>query len=346
MRKIITFGEIMLRLSPSILGERLTQANQFRIEPGGSEANVAIALSNLGMETSFISALPTNALSERIIQEFNKYRVDSQDVVYRGNKLGIYWTETGVGPRSSYVIYDRDNTAFSEIEIIDFNWDKIFDNGDWFHFSGISPAISSNVYEVLLDAVSKISIPYSVDLNYRSKLWNWVDKDSKSIGEYMTLLCDKATLIGGNESDFQNIFNLKTSFTKQEDSFYEISRMCFEKFPQLKYISISNRDSKSASSNNWNGFLFVKKSNEKIESYESIKYQLEPIVDRVGTGDSFISGIIYGLVNKSEFTYKEIVDFASTLSALNHTTLGDASNFSIKDVLGVLQSKGNGRILR
>jgi len=344
MKKITTFGEIMLRLSPSEHKERLTQATQFRIEPGGSESNVAIALSNLGQSTQFITRLPDSPLSNIIQQNLKQFDVDTSGIVLGGEKLGIYWTENGIGPRNSFVIYDRDHTSFSEMNITDFEWSNIFNESSWFHFSGISPAISKEVYDVLLNAVSIINIPYSVDLNYRAKLWNWVNKDPSLINEYMSLLCQKATLIAGNESDFQDMFNIKVRGTSQEEIFEQISLQCFKRFPNLKYISISNRKAISASSNIWSGLLFV--NEKKPSKYTGIKYRLEPIADRVGTGDSFVSGIIYGLLNKEKYSYKEIVDFATTLAALNHTTLGDASRFSAKEVWEVIENNGTGRIIR
>lgn len=344
MKKITTFGEIMLRLSPSEHGERLTQATQFRIEPGGSESNVAIALSNLGQSTRFITRLPINPLSDKILQNLKQFDVDTANIVMGGDKLGIYWTENGIGPRNSFVIYDRDHTSFSEMNIADFDWEIILNDSSWFHFSGISPAISEKVKDVLLDAVSKANIPYSVDLNYRSKLWSWVNKDSSLINEYMSLLCQNATLIAGNESDFQDVFDMQVSASSQEELFEQISLNCFEMFPNLKYISISNREAISASSNIWNGLLFVKENNPA--KYTGMKYKLEPIADRVGTGDSFVAGIIYGLLNKHKYTYKEIVDFATTLAALNHTTLGDASRFTAKEVWNVIENNGTGRIIR
>lgn len=344
MKTVTTFGEVMLRISPENKGERLTQSNTFRIEPGGSESNVSIAIKNLGIPTSFVTKLPINELSEKAIQFLQQFNVDTSKIVKQGNKLGIYWTENGIGPRNSNVIYDRENTSFSEVKVSDFNWKEIFKNSGWFHFSGISPSISKNVYEVLLDAISGIDIPYSIDLNYRSKLWKWLKKDATLIKDVMTNLCIGATLIAGNESDFQNIFGFQQTLNSENASFDEIAQKCFDMFPKLKYISISNRKAVSASSNIWNGFLFVR--NDKQFKYTGLEYKLEPIEDRVGTGDSFVSGIIFGLINKSNYSYQEIINFSTTLSALNHTTMGDASRFTLNDVLEVVKNNGTGRIQR
>ncbi len=344
MKKITTFGEIMLRISPQEKGERLNQSVNFRIEPGGSEANVAVALSNLGLSTEFVTKLPDNPLSEKTIQFLQQFNVDTSNIIKLGTRLGIYWTENGIGPRNSFVIYDRNNSSFSEINSQDFNWREIFRSSSWFHFSGISPSISKNVYDELINALSEITVPYSVDLNFRSKLWEWADKEPSRINNIMTKLCKNAILIGGNESDFQNIFQINLNKKLNTSLFEEIAEECFVMFPKLKYLSISNRKAISASSNIWSGHLFVKES--KISNYIGIRYNLESIEDRVGTGDSFIAGIIFGLINKEQYTYQETVDFACTLAALNHSTIGDVSRFSEKEVLSVLKNKGTGRIIR
>lgn len=341
MKRVTTFGEIMLRLSPVEKGERLTQATYFRTEPGGSESNVAIALSNLGLETKFVSRLPDNVLTDKILQNLKQFSVDTSGIKKGGDKVGIYWTENGVGPRNSFVIYDRDNTSFSQMSTDDFDWKEIFKDTSWFHFSGISPAISKNVKTVLLEAIQKADIPYSVDLNYRENLWKWVNKDAKLISEYMRLLCERAVLIAGNESDFQNVLGI---YPDSESDYTDIAAKCFEQLPNLRYISISNREALSASTNIWNGFLFVK--DKGINKFVGLKYNLESIMDRVGTGDSFVAGIIYGLLNEEKYKYQEIIDFATTLAALNHTTIGDASIFSADEVLKVIANNGTGRIIR
>ena len=344
MKTVITFGEIMLRLSPSENGERLTQATQFRVEIGGSESNVAIAISNLGYPTRFVSKLPNNELTEKAIQSLRMFDVDTSFILKEGDKIGIYWTENGIGPRNSFVIYDRDHTSFSKINMTDFEWDNIFKDSCWFHFSGISPAISENVNNVLLDVIEKIKVPYSVDLNYRAKLWKWVNKNPSEISRYMSDLCNTASLIAGNEVDFQEVLGIRPLNLSPQETFNEIAENCFNRFPNLKYISISNRESISATTNIWNSYLFVK--GNEIDMYVSAKYRLENIIDRVGTGDSFVAGIIFGIINKPKYSYQEIIDFATTLAALNHTTQGDASRYTEEEVWKVMQSNGNGRIVR
>lgn len=344
MKHVTTFGEIMLRISPEMKGERLKQANLFRIEPGGSESNVSIALSNLGIQTKLITRLPKNSLSEKVLEYLNQFKVDTSEIIFGGSKLGTYWTENGIGPRNSFVIYDRNLTAFSEVRLDDFNWKDILKDSEWFHFSGISPALCENIYNVLYELISYIEIPYSVDLNYRAKLWDWLEKDPILINAKMENLCDKATLIAGNETDFQNVLGISPDLEKNEDIYDQIATTCFSRFPNLRYISISIRESLSASSNIW-GINFYVKDNTQYK-YNSITFNLESIEDRVGTGDSFVAGIIYGILKKPNYSFQEIADFASALSALNHTTRGDASRFSVDDVNNVMKSNGNGRIIR
>jgi len=341
---ITTFGEIMLRISPVSSGERIAQAGTFRIEPGGSESNVAIALSNLGMETAFVTCLPNNELALKIVQQLNKFSVSTSNIVTKGDRLGVYWTETGSGPRNSFVIYDREHSAFSESNFMDYHWAEIFSNISWFHFSGISPAVSFSVAELLQKVVDFCPCPYSVDLNFREKLWSWLNKDKEKINKVMTGLCSKATLIAGNETDFQDIFGLSLKGYDKDSLFAAIAERSFLLFPATRYIAISSRESVSATINNWSGYLFVK--GDEQFAYKGMDYCLDSIYDRVGTGDSFVAGIIFGLAKAGHFSHQQTVDFAVTLSALNHTTIGDVSNFNESDVLRTMHNKGSGRIVR
>ena len=339
-----TFGEIMLRISPKEVGERLVQATDFEIRPGGSESNVAIALSNLGEKTNFVTCLPENQLGAKIIRQLRQEAVETKHIQQSADRIGMYWTENGTGPRNSFVIYDRKYSAFSLAGYENYPWNDILEMTEWFHFSGISPAVSQKVAILLQRVVKEISCPYSVDLNFRNNLWQWVNRDSSEIKKTMAGLCSKATLISGNESDFQNIFGLTSTKPNEPDAYSEIAKKCFSIFPDLEYIAISNRKAYSANHNDWNGFLFVK--NDTAFTYEGITYKLDNIQDRVGTGDSFSAGIIYGLLHQHEMSWQKIIDFAVTLSALNHTTKGDASNFSAKEVKAVIKTKGTGRIIR
>jgi 2-dehydro-3-deoxygluconokinase len=341
---ITTFGEIMLRINPSLSGERIIQANNFRITPGGSESNVAIALASLGMQSAFVTRLPENELAQMIIQQLKMLSVDTSQILIKGDRVGMYWTETGTGPRNSFVIYDREHSAFSLSVFDDYDFSNLLSSSSWFHFSGISPAVSELVAILLKRAVQTCSCPYSVDLNFREKLWNWLGKDKANINEVMSGLCERATLIAGNESDFQQIFGINSTAKDINRCYTEIAEKCFKLFPTAKYISISNRASLSATINNWSGFLFVR--DDKQFAFKGADYSIDHIQDRVGTGDSFVAGVIFGLNNLFRFSFQETIDFAVALSALNHTTLGDASYFNENDVLKVIKSKGSGRIIR
>lgn len=342
---VATFGEIMLRLSPVEKGERLSFATNFRVEPGGSESNVAIALANLGLDTKFISKLPENDLGTRIIRFLRQFDIDTTDVLMSGEKLGIYWTENGIGPRNSQVIYDRAEAALACCDPSEFNWTEILKGTDWFHFSGISPALSEAVFKTLSRAVKEYTGPVSIDLNYRKLLWKWLGQDKAKVSVCMEELCEHALLLSGNETDFQNILGINASATEPAAAYFEIASAVFEKFPKVRFVSISDRQSYSASHNDWGGFLYTHENGE-VSSFASRRYNLESIKDRVGTGDSFSAGIIFGLATDRLNGLNEVVDFAATLSALNHSTMGDASLYSEKEVRRVLEAEGTGRILR
>jgi len=349
MKRIVTFGEIMLRISPSDIGERIIQTNSYRIEPGGSESNVAIALANLKNKVSFVTKLPDNDLSETIYRYLQQYEVDTSHIARGGNRMGIYWTENGVGPRASQVIYDRDNSAFSNLAFRDFDWDEIQKDALWFHTSGISPAISHNLASTLERILSYLDtdIPVSIDLNYRNNLWKWIKPSNNTlIKTTMLNLCSRATLLTGNESDFQNALgfkgNKKSSGTVK--IYTGIAKQVFKNLPNVERVAISLRESTSASLNTWSGILFVR-DRSGLGVFIGPSFTVNSIIDRVGTGDSFAAGIIHGIINYSN-NPQLIIDFATALSALNHTVRGDASQFKQSDVELVLSTAGSGQIIR
>jgi len=345
-KKTLTFGETMLRISPQTKEQRIFQTDNFKIEPGGSESNVAVNLSNLGNKTSFLTKLPDNQLGKIVLRYLNRYNVDTSNIVLGSNRLGIYWTEHGIGPRASNVIYDRENSAVNSLDNEEINYKKVFEGVKWFHTSGITPALSKNcmvVLDNLLEEAKKLSINISMDLNYRSKLWQWIENTNFTIEEVMGNIADKCDLLVGNESDFQNIFGIKSNKDDQLDRYKEIAEKVFNNFSNLKYIAVSLRDSISASENIWSGLFFIN-NNNSIELIKGNSYHLKNVVDRVGGGDSFASGIIHGLINN--MNYEETLEFAIGFSALKHTVRGDISEFSVEDVEHLIETEASGRIIR
>lgn len=347
MKKIFTFGEIMLRISPYNRGEKIEQADLFRIEPGGSESNVAIALSRLGHNVSFISKIPDNPHKNLVLRYLRQHNVNTSNIILGAERMGLYWTENGVGIRATNVIYDRQNSSFSESGVNDFDWHNVNNKAGWFHVSGVTPAISENLYRNLASIFNILdkSIKISIDLNYRSKLWQWVKKDRQSkIKEIMSKFCSRVHLITANESDFQDIFGYPASEPRDIESYKKIAEDFFSGMKELRYIAISLRTSYSASENDWGGILFVK-NGKKGELFAGPKYKLSNIVDRIGTGDCFTAGIIHGILSFKN-SFQHIVDFATALSALNHTVSGDASQFEERDVEQILTSEGSGKVIR
>jgi 2-dehydro-3-deoxygluconokinase len=340
---ICTFGEIMLRISPCDKGEKIINANDFRIEPGGSESNVAIALSNLGNKACFLTKLPDNPLGYKALKYLRSFNVDTSFIVLGDERLGLYWTENGISVRPSNVIYDRELSAFSLMELKEVDSNIFSSNVEWFHVSGITPAISEKSYALLMEVLNALSVEtkVSVDLNYRGKLWNWLREDSKkNVHKIMKEICARAFLITGNETDFQDSLGYDLTSDGQHS---EIGKRVFQEFKNLEYIGISQRQSHSASVNTWSGLLLCK-IKDTIKASFSRKYEISDIVDRVGTGDSFTAGLIHGLLNYRN-DFQRVVDMAAAISALNHTTRGDASEFNIEEVEQVMKSS-SGRIIR
>lgn len=344
-RKIFTFGEIMLRISPALIGERVVQSSAFTIKPGGSESNVAVALSCLGNQCAFVTKLPAGVLSDKIIRYLKSYSVDTSYIVFRGERIGLYWTEIGSGVRPSQVIYDRQNSSFSTINYGDFDWKTIFKNTSWFHTSGISAAVSENVYRVLKEALDSApaDVRISIDLNYRSKLWKWEKTKRLSVHRFMRNMCSNVYLIAGNESDFFNALGMGSGKEKTLNDYKKLALQCFRRFSNLKYVAISLRESISASENGWSGLLFARKTN-RIVRYKGPELRITDIVDRIGTGDSFTAGLIHGIINHEQ-NLQYVIEFAVALSALNHSVRGDASQFNVDDVEHLLNNPGS-RIIR
>mgnify|MGYP000070502462 FL=1 len=346
MNKVVTFGEIMLRLSPPGY-LRFSQTNSFDIVYGGGESNVAVSLANYGIPVEFVTRIPKSEIGECALMELRKRGVGTSHIVLGGERLGIYFMETGAVNRSSNVVYDRTNSAMAELKSGMINWDKVFDGVSWFHWTGITPAISKNAADVCLEAVKIASdkgLTISTDLNYRSKLW----KHEGNRNEIMTELTSYSDIILGNEEDTEMHFGIKPEgldITTQgnemnSEAFLSVCNQMMKKFPKAKKIIITLRGSISASHNSWAGILYDGK-----KMYESIQYQITDIVDRIGGGDSFMGGLIYGFLNYPNEDQKAL-DFAAAASCLKHTIKGDVNLVKVEEVEKLMNGNSSGRVNR
>lgn len=346
MNKVVTFGEIMLRLSPPGF-LRFSQTNSFDVVYGGGESNVAVSLANYGVPVEFVTRLPKTDIGECALMEMRKRGVGTSHITYGGDRLGIYFLETGAVSRGSKVVYDRANSAMAEIESGMIDWDQVFDGASWFHWTGITPAISKSAADVCLEAVkiaSERGITISTDLNYRSKLWQY-GGNREAIMTELTSYCD---IILGNEEDAEMQFGIKPEGLDintqgnevKAEAFLSVCKQMMKKFPRAKKVIITLRGSISASHNSWAGVLY---DGEKM--YESIQYQITDIVDRVGAGDSFVGGLIYGLLNYPNEDQKAL-DFAVAASCLKHTIKGDANLVTIEEIEKLMNGDASGRVNR
>ncbi len=340
---VVTFGEIMLRLSPPEK-LRFTQTDRFMMEYGGGEANVAVGLAQLGVSAKFATALPPNDIGEGAVNFLRKFGVDTSLIARTGSRIGIYFLEHGAIQRPSKVVYDRAGSALAEIEPGSINWKKALKDASWFHWTGITPAVSQRAADECLNALKTakdLGIPISADMNYRKKLWNYV----KNAAEVMTELYKYVEYSIGNEEDADKVFGVKAPDTDVERGVVDASKYeyvgetLFKKFPNLKKAAITLRGSISASHNTWSGILY---NGSKL--HVASKYDIFPIVDRVGGGDSFAAGLIYSLLaGKSD---QEVIEFAVASSCLKHTIYGDFNLVSAAEVENLIKSGGGGRIVR
>jgi 2-dehydro-3-deoxygluconokinase len=346
MKKVVTFGEIMLRLSPPGF-LRFSQTNSFDIVYGGGESNVAVSLANFGIPVSFISRIPDNDIGHTAVMEMKKRGVDSKNIIYGGDRLGIYFLETGAVNRGSKVIYDRASSAISEIKPGMIDWKKVFKNASWFHWTGITPAISQGAADTCLEAVkvaSDLGLTVSTDLNYRSKLWKY-GGNRESIMTKLTSFCD---IILGNEEDAEMHFGIKPEGLDVKrhgenisaEAFLSVCQQMMSKFPRAKKVITTLRGSISASHNSWAGVLY---NGKKL--FKSPQYQITDIVDRVGGGDSFMGGLIYGFLTYPE-NDQNALNFAVAASCLKHTIKGDANLVSIEEVEKLMSGDASGRVAR
>lgn len=343
MAKIVTMGEIMLRLSTPN-NEKFIQADEFDINYGGGEANVAVSLANYGHDADFVSALPKNPIGDAAIATLRKYNVGTKHISRSGERVGIYFLETGSAMRASNVVYDRAHSSISTAKIDEFDFDEIFKDVDWFHFTGITPAVSDSAAELTeaaLKAAKKAGVTVSVDLNFRKKLWS-----SEKAKKIMTNLMQYVDVCIGNEEDAEKVLGFKpgnTDVTAGElelNGYVDIFNQMCDQF-KFKYVISSLRESFSASNNDWSACIM---DGATREFYHSKKYHVTPIVDRVGGGDSFAAGVICGLCDKKDF--KSALEFAVAASALKHTIPGDFNLVTREDVESLAGGDGSGRVQR
>ncbi len=340
MSKIVTLGEIMLRLSTPGQ-QRFVQSDAFNVVYGGGEANVAVSVANYGHEAYFVSKLPTHEIGQSAVNALRKYGVNTDYIARGGDRVGIYFLETGASMRPSKVIYDRANSAIAEADIKDFDFDEVFKGKDWFHWSGITPAISPKAAEITklaCQAAKKHGVTVSVDLNYRKKLWTPEQAQAvmKDLMQYVDVCI-------GNEEDAELVLGFKPAHTDvtsgklDAEGYKQIFKEMKEAFG-FKIVTSTLRESFSATKNGWSALLYDGES-----FYQSKRYEINPIIDRVGGGDSFSGGLIHGLLTKKP---QEAIDFAVAASALKHTIPGDFNLVDVKEVETLAGGDASGRVQR
>ena len=340
MGKIVTLGEIMLRLSPAG-NYRFVQSESFQIFPGGGEANVAVSLANYGHTACFVSKLPSHEIGQIAVNALRRYGVKTEYISRGGDRVGLYYAETGASMRPSKVIYDRAHSAIAEADISDFDFDKIMEDADWFHWSGITPAISDKAAEIVrvaCEAAKRHGVTVSVDLNFRKKLWT-----SEKAISVMRPLMQYVDVCIGNEEDANMCLGYKPDADVEggktdAEGYYEIFKGMMKEFG-FKYVVSTLRESYSASHNGWKALIYDGKT-----FYESKHYDINPIIDRVGGGDSFSAGLIHGLLSYKD--QAKALEFAVAASALKHTIPGDFNVVSTSEVESLAKGNANGRVQR
>lgn len=338
--KVVTFGEIMLRLAPEGY-LRFTQADKFGVVYGGGEANVSVSLANYGLDSAFVTKLPKHEIGQSAVNSLRRFGVDTSMIVRGGDRVGIYFNEKGASQRPSKVIYDRAHSAIAEASREDFDWNKIFEGADWFHFTGITPALNPTVAEICLDACKAAKahgVKISCDLNFRKKLWT-----REMARETMTKLCEYVDVCISNEEDAHDVFGIDAENTDiaggklNHEGYKSVARQLAEKFGFEK-VAITLRSSISANDNDWAALLYDGKEYCFSKSYHM------HIVDRVGGGDSFGGGLIYASL--MGYSTQDTVEFAVAASCLKHSIEGDFNMVSVDEVKALAGGNGTGRIQR
>ena len=343
-KKVVTFGEIMLRLAtPGYL--RFSQSNELTATFGGGEANVAVSLANYGIPVDFVTRLPQNDIGRACMMDLRKHGVGTGKIVWGGERLGIYFLETGAVSRGSKVVYDRAHSAVSEIEPGMIDWNAVFEGAGWFHWTGITPAISQNAADVCLEAIKKaneLGVTVSCDLNYRKNLWKY----GKTAGDVMPELVAGTDIVLGNEEDAEKVLGIKpegvdvTGGHVEGAAYESVSKQIMERFQRCKKVITTLRGSVNANHNSWSGVLWDGK-----QLFEAPTYQITHIVDRVGGGDSFMGGLIYGLLTY-EGDDQKALNFAVAASCLKHTVYGDFNQVTVDEVEKLMGGDASGRVAR
>ena len=340
MKKVITFGEIMLRLAPDGY-MRFVQVDHLEALPGGGEANVSVSLANYGFDSAFVTKLPSHEIGQMVINQLRRYGVDTSKIVRGGDRVGIYYCEKGASQRPSKVIYDRAHSAIAEAKPSDFDWDSIFEGADWFHFTGITPALNPTVAEICIEACKAAKargITVSCDLNYRKKLWSR-EEANKTMSEVVKYV----DVCISNEEDAHDVFGISAENTDidsgklNHEGYKSVAKQLADRFG-FKYVAITLRSSISANDNDWAALLFDGENYCFSRSYHM------HIVDRVGGGDSFGAGLIYALL--SDYSTKDAIEFAVAASCLKHSIQGDFNHVSVDEVKSLAKGSGSGRVQR
>ncbi len=343
LQSVVTFGEIMLRLSPPGF-LRFEQASSFDIQFGGGEANVAISLSRFGVPVEYVTRLPRNEIADVCIGFLQRHGVGVEHVVRGGERIGVYFLENGAVHRGSKVVYDRAGSSIASIEKGMVDWRAVFEGAGWFHVTGITPAISRGAAEASIEAASvakELGLTVSCDLNHRAKLWKW----GRSAGDVMAELVSYADVAIGNEEDAEKVFGIRAADTdvtsgKLDATRYgEVCCQLVERFPNIKQVAITLRGSLSASHNTWSGVLY-----SQGRLYEARNYQITHIVDRVGGGDAFAAGLVYGFMRYEQL--QKALDFAVAAGCLKHTVFGDVNLVSVEEVERLMAGDTSGRVSR
>ena len=345
MAKVVTFGEIMVRLgAPDYL--KLIQANRFDVSYAGAEANVAVSLANYGLETDYITCLPDNPIAERCIMDLRGHKVGVDHIQRTGKRMGVLYLETGSNARPSKVYYDREDSSIATVVSGSIDWKEILKDVTWFHWTGITPALSANAAAECLKAIktaNELGVTVSCDINYRGNLWTY----GKTAAEVMPEMVAGSDIILGNEEDCEKVFGIKpkdfdaakTNGNVDQSSFLSVCQQMMERFPRCKKIVVTLRGAINANHNTWGGVLYNGK-----ELIESRRYDITDIVDRVGGGDSFMGGLIFGLLHYNDDS--KALEFATAASCLKHTLKGDYNWVTVQDVENLMGGDASGRVKR